>query len=84
MCPRCACRMTEEVWEELRLKLPELMTAGSEIPSLPQSIWLFRAVAKSPPFSSEAGDVSMPPWGPTGAFQFGILPGPGAASTGIH
>lgn len=81
--PQMCLQRTEEVRGELGLELPELMTAGSEVPSLPPSISWFRAVAKTPSFSSEAGDVSMPPWGPTGAFQFGILPGPGAASTGI-
>ncbi|XP_077904395.1 ras-specific guanine nucleotide-releasing factor RalGPS1 isoform X16 [Ictidomys tridecemlineatus] len=30
-----------------------------------------------------AGDVSMPRWGPTGGFQFGILPEPGAACTAL-
>lgn len=76
--------MTEEVQKELGLEPPELMPLGSEMPLLPQSVWLFLALAKTHSFSSEAGDVSMPRWGPTGGFQFGILPEPGAASIGIH
>lgn len=60
------------------------MPTESETPLLPPSIRLFPAVAKTHPFSSEAGDVSMPRWDPTGGFQFGILPEPGAVSTGTH
>lgn len=46
--------------------------------------WSFQTVTKIHPFSSEAGDVSTPRWGPTGGFQFGILPELGVVSTGIH
>lgn len=41
-------------------------------------------MTKIHPFSSEAGDVSTPRWGPTGGFQFGILPELGVVSTGTH
>lgn len=44
----------------------------------------FQTLTKIHPFSSEAGDVSTPHWGPTGGFQFGVPPELGAVSTGTQ